>query len=161
MMSRQAIPSRRSRLAVAALSSLLTVLTTVGLQGCGETPEFNQALKHTPETLVEEFVARYKNLPPNRKPLKAARGGAQAKGEAPDIDEAGKSSRKEAATKGEMLKETETLENVVATLEERLGKLEGVSRAEAAKKAAELIEKAPAVKDDDKKAVVERLKKLD
>ncbi|OJW19956.1 MAG: hypothetical protein BGO49_10535 [Planctomycetales bacterium 71-10] len=158
-MSRQASPSRRSRLAIAASCTLLTVLTTVGLQGCGETPEFNQALKHTPETLVTEFVARYKNLPPNRKPLKSAR--AKPKGEIPEQDEAAKSSRKEAATKGEMLKESETLESVVATLEDRLGQLEGISRADAAKKAAELIEKEPAVKDDDKQAVVERLKKLD
>lgn len=158
-MSRQASPSRRSRLAIAAVCTLLTVLTTVGLQGCGETPEFNQALKHTPETLVTEFVARYKNLPPNRKPLKSERG--KPKGEVAEQDEAAKSSRKEAATKGAMLKESETLESVVATLEDRLGQLEGISRADAAKKAAELIEKEPALKDQDKQTLVERLKKLD
>lgn len=158
-MSRRDTSPRRSRLAIATLSTILTVLTTIGLQGCGETPVFDQAAKHTPQSLVEEFVARYKNLPPNRKPAKGS--GGKAKGEAPDVDEAGKSSRKEAATKGEMLKESETLDQVLETLTYRLGKLDGVSRADAAKQAVDLIEKEPSIKSEDKDVVVERLRKLD
>jgi hypothetical protein len=154
------LSSRRVNLAIAALSSLSTLLATAALQGCGETPVFDKSLQHTPETLVQEFVVRYKNLPENRRTLKSAKS-AKPKGEAPDVDEAGKSSRKEAAVKGAMIKEAETLDNVLATLEERLGKIEGVPRAEAAKQAADLLEKEPAVQEEDKKAVVERLRKLD
>ncbi|MDG3007662.1 hypothetical protein [Paludisphaera mucosa] len=160
-MSRTILSSRRAHLAIAACSALLTILTTAVLQGCGGAePVFDQSVKHTPETLAQEFVTRYKNLPANRKPLKSARSAA-TKGEAPEQDESAKSSRKEAVVKSEMLKESETLENIVATLEERLGKLEGVPRAEAAKKAAAVIEQEPAVKAEDKAAVLERLKKLD
>jgi hypothetical protein len=160
-MSRQATPSRRSRLAIAALRALLTVLTTVGFQGCGSPPEFSAELKHTPETLVTEFVARYQNLPTNRKGLKGSSGGATTERKVIDSDEAGKSAKAEAATKSEMLKESETLESVVAALENRLGKVDGMSRAEAAKQAAGLIEKEPSIKDEDRKDVVERLRKLD
>ncbi|AMV40799.1 hypothetical protein [Planctomyces sp. SH-PL62] len=163
-MNRITLSSPRANLAIAALSSFLTILATVALQGCGgETPVFDQSLQHTPETLVQEFLVRYKNLPENRKALKASRSAksATAKGEQPDVDEAGKSSRKEAAVKGQMVKESETLENVVATLEDRLGTVQGVPRAEAAKKAVELIENQSDLKAEDKQAVIERLKKLD
>ncbi|WP_165246825.1 hypothetical protein [Paludisphaera soli] len=159
-MTPRPLSSRRATLAIAAFSSFFTLLATAALQGCGETPEFDKSLQHTPETLVQEFVVRYKNLPENRRTLKSAKT-AKPKGEAPDVDQAGKSSRKEAAVKGAMLKEAETLDNVLATLEERLGKLEGVPRAEAAKKAADLLEQEPAVKDEHKKEVVERLRQLD
>jgi len=158
-MSRPASASRRANLAVAAASALLTLFATAALQGCGEQePEFDASVQHTPETLVQEFLVRYKNLPENRKALKSTRPSKEK--EAPDVDEAGKSSRKEAAVKGAMLKESETLENVVATLEDRLGTIQGTPRAEAARKAVELIEKEPSVKEDDRRALVERLKKL-
>lgn len=155
------IPPRRFDLAAVVLASTLAVLATAAIQGCGGgEPTFDQSLKHTPETLVEEFVTRYKNLPAHRKEAKGAKAARTKAADSPDVDEAGKSSRREAVTKGEMAKETETLENVAATLEERLGQIAGVPPAEAAAQAAALIEKSPDVKDDDKKTVLERLKKL-
>jgi hypothetical protein len=49
---------------------------------------------------------------------------------------------------------------VIDTLVTRLGELKGVSRSEAAKKAAELIRKEPAIQEDDRKAVLDRLGSL-
>jgi len=53
----------------------------------------------------------------------------------------------------------ETLENLIDTLELRLGRLKNISRANAAKKAIEFIEKESAIKLEDRQAVIDRLGK--
>jgi hypothetical protein len=144
-----------------ASSMVVTVVSAAAAPGCGGAPpEFDKAAAHTPETLVQEFIQRYKALPQNASArTKAATSQVEkARASLPDPDApSGKSAQKEAAVKSKMAPQAQTLDGLIATLDQRLGELDGVSKADAAKKAAELIEKAPEIKDEDRKVVLERL----
>jgi hypothetical protein len=145
----------------AASSTVATVVSSAAAPGCGaDAPEFDKAAAHTPETLVQEFLQRYKGLPENtsaRARVNAAKV-EKARASLPDPDApSGKSAQKEAAVKSKMAPQAQTLDDLIATLDRRLGEIDGVSKADAAKKAAELIEKAPEIKDEDRKVVLERL----
>lgn len=134
------------------------------LPGCwGETPEFDKSSLHTPESLVDEFVLLYKRLP-GRSSDKVRTQVAEAekkRSSLPDVDApSGKSARKEEQAKKKMAEDTETLENLLIRLEERLGALPGMSRSEAAKKAVAAVEKSTEIKDDDRKTITDRLNRL-
>jgi len=146
-----------------ACSTVVTVVSSAAAPGCGgDVPEFDKAAAHTPETLVQEFIQRYKGLPENASARAKATAAKIEKVRAslPDPDApSGKSAQKEAAVKSKMAPQAQTLDSLIATLDQRLGELDGVSKADALKKAAELVEKAPELKDNDRKVVLERLAK--
>ena len=49
---------------------------------------------------------------------------------------------------------------VIGTLELRLDRLKGISRAEAAKKVIDLIEKESSIKKEDRQVIIDRLNKV-
>ncbi|MDR3623484.1 MAG: hypothetical protein P4L85_29395 [Paludisphaera borealis] len=162
-MTRQIFASQRLKWIFVAFSAVVTIVSSMAAPGCGgDTPVFDKATQHTPETLVQEFIQRYKGLP-EQTSAKAKANAAKAEkvlSSLPDPDApSGKSARKEAEVKSKMAPQAQSLDSLIATLEQRLGELNGVSKADAAKKAVELIEKAPEIKDADRKTVVERLSK--
>ncbi|APW61776.1 hypothetical protein [Paludisphaera borealis] len=162
-MTRQIFASQRLKWIFVALSAVVTIVSSMAAPGCGgDTPVFDKAAMHTPETLVQEFIQRYKGLP-EQTSAKAKASAAKAekvRASLPDPDApSGKSAQKEAEVKSKMAPQAQTLDSLIATLEQRLGELDGVSKADAVKKAVELIEKAPEIKDADRKTVVERLSK--
>jgi len=148
-------------LVAAALSGCLTIVAMAALPGCGGNPEFDQAVAHTPESLVEEFMIRYKNLPgqANAKQRERALKAAEAQAKLPEVDAGLKASRKGAEAKRQMLAETQTLDNILDALDRRLGSVKGLSRREAVAKAAELLQKEPDLREEDRKVIVERLSK--
>lgn len=148
-------------LLAAALSGCLTIVALTTLPGCGENAEFDQAVAHTPESLVQEFMIRYKNLPDqaNAKQRERALKAAEAQAKLPEVDAGLKASRKGAETKRQMLAETQTLDNILDALDRRLGSVEGLSRREAAAKAADLIQNEPGIRDEDRKIIIDRLSK--
>ncbi|MFO0890227.1 MAG: hypothetical protein U0790_13940 [Isosphaeraceae bacterium] len=149
---------------LAALTSALSLVGALAsVQGCSAEPEFDKAAMHTPESLVQEFVIRYKRLPEHATAKQKAQAARIAKAQAalPDPDAPSfKSERKEAATKQTERQKTETLDHLLDTLTTRLGQLRGISRSDAAKKATELISKEAAIKEEDRQAVIDRLGKL-
>jgi len=159
-MPRRMISSPRLRALVSALATCLAVVAAA-VSGCGGDLEFDKSVAHTPESLVQEFMIRYKDLPDQAtaKQKERARKAAEAQAKLPEVDAGLKSSRKAAATKSQMLAETQTLDNLIDALDRRLGSVEGMSLKEAAAKAVELINKEPSIRDEDRKAVVERLSK--
>lgn len=153
---------KKTLAAVTATTCLVGALLL--LQGCGGgEPEFDKTALHTPETLVQEFVIRYKALPAQASAKEKARAARieKAKAAIPDVDaESNKSSRLEAESKKKNAEKLETLDHLIETLELRLGRLKDISRADAAKKVIELIEKEPSIKKDDRQAVIDRLGKV-
>lgn len=153
--------SRELRSTLSVLATCLAVVVAA-LSGCGGRPEFDKALAHTPESLVHEFMLRYEDLPDQATAKQRERAAKQAEAQAklPDVDSgSGKSSRKEAAVKSQALAQTQTLDNLIDALDRRLGSVEGMSRQEAVTKAIELLDYEPKIRDEDRKAVIDRLSK--
>jgi len=153
------MPSWRLRLFCAGVSACLTVVLV--LSGCGGDLEFDKSVGHTPESLVQEFMIRYKTLPDQATAKQRERAAKEAEAQAklPEVDAGLKASRKAAATKSQMLAETQTLDNLVDALDRRLGAIEGMSRKEAAAKVVELINWEPNIRDEDREIIIERLSK--
>jgi hypothetical protein len=146
---------------LAALASAMSLVAALAaFQGCSSEPEFDKAALHTPETLVQEFMIRYRRLPEHATAKQKAQAAKFAKVQAsrPDPDApSGKSERKEAERKRVERAKVDTLDAVIDTLATRLGELKGISRSDAAKQAADLIRKEPSIQEDDRKAVLDRL----
>jgi hypothetical protein len=83
-----------------ALAAIFTVTLMTSLHGCGgDAPEFDKTALHTPETLVQEFVLRYRRLPAQVSAEAKAQAARLEKVQAalPDVDaESAKSARSEA-----------------------------------------------------------------
>lgn len=145
---------------IASVTAALPAIVALALSGCGERLEFDKAVGHSPESLVQEFMIRYQGLPDQATAKQQARAAkeAEARAKLPDVDAGSlKSSRKEAAVKSQALSQTQTLDNLLDALDRRLGSVEGLSRKEAAAKAVELINNEPDIRDEDRKVVIERL----
>ncbi|QEH39205.1 hypothetical protein OJF2_78190 [Aquisphaera giovannonii] len=162
-MTRQTLSPQRLKWIFLAISAAATVAASAATPGCGGgEPEFDKSALHTPETLVQEFVQRYKNLPEraSARAKAAAAKSEKAIASLPDPDApSGKSAQKEAAVKSKMAPQAQTLDGLIASLDQRLGEFRGISKADAVKQAVAALEKAPELKPDDRKVVVERLSK--
>jgi hypothetical protein len=150
-------PSRTKRWLPLALMALVPVAASL-LPGCGgETSEFHQDVKDTPQSLAEEFVFRYKALPENASEKAKAKSAAveKAKAALPDVDAQTKSSHAEAATKKAA---QPTLDGLLDDLDARIGKVQGASRADVAKAVLGAVEKDPAIREEDRAVISKRLK---
>lgn len=152
-----------TRWLAAPASAIALVAGLAAFQGCSAEPEFDKSTLHTPESLVQEFMIRYKRLPEHATARQKAQADKSAKALAkladPDAP-SGKSQATEAVKKKAVRETLDTLDNLIDTLATRLGELKGISRSDAAKQAAELIRKEPTIREDDRKAVLDRLGKL-
>lgn len=147
---------------VTAASAVLVVLGMLITSGCGSgDPEVDKSALYTPESLAEELAFRYRALKPDAR--KSVRGGG-AKGRsartAKAIEQANAASKKESS--GEIPKRSgpPTLDDLMADIDAKVGKVFKTTRAEVCKKMIESIAQDSSLTADDKKVLTEQLEGL-
>jgi hypothetical protein len=157
----QPVPATRVSVPMlVAASTLLMVVVPAIVPGCGAGDlGVDKAALYTPESLASELAIRFRALAPDAKTSKKKRPSRSDK-EAAERREHGN----KAQTKGGGVKKKArgpmTVDDVLDDIDDKLGLIKGVSRAEACRKMTDAISHDGSLTSDEKKSLEELVGRL-